>query len=188
MLQVLDLGLARTFCDYSNVVLQRRCTHPLSRFISVANGRYASLPPATRIIHHLQFRSNAVDSQAGISANLIGYSVQFIWLCLLGLLDGPPNDEDLFQTALKLDVVKNFVCSSEVRTMSPIQSWKISFSNLELRCPPYSVLILHPCCTGSCPTLSTTSFSSAVFHGYLPRRMRCPRKSSRDYTPITTGG
>lgn len=85
------------------------------RFISlplmgIANGRFISLPPFARLTSHHPFGKTIPKTQAGISARIRWYSVTFLWVCLMGLYDSPPEEDDLGQCSLTLYVVNMALC------------------------------------------------------------------------------
>lgn len=124
-LHVGDLGVTRMFCDHTQIVLHRMSTQPLASIIETANSRYYSLPSSARLCSHRSFRLNASDSQACISAKIRRQSVPFLWFGIMGLTDRLPDDEDLVQTALHLDVVKSFLCCPTFRTAEIIKKWQV---------------------------------------------------------------
>lgn len=123
-LHVIDLGVTRIFCDFTNTVLQHRSSQPLSRLSNSANTGLIQLPPCALLCLYHPFRANASDGQVCISVKLRREYVPFLRACLLGLLDVSPDDDDLVQTALALDVVNNFLCHPCLRLESPISKWQ----------------------------------------------------------------
>lgn len=50
-LHLMDLGIRSQFCDLTNTLLQRDSNLPLSHLISIANGRYMTLPQSSISLH-----------------------------------------------------------------------------------------------------------------------------------------
>lgn len=104
-LHVSDLGIIRQFCDLSNTVLAKTSQLPLSRTMSIVNLRFSTLPPSCRLSSHRPFRMSQHESQAGITGKIRRLSLPFIWVCLMGIPAGPPDEDRLLQCALQLDFV-----------------------------------------------------------------------------------
>lgn len=129
-LHVFDIGIIRNFTDWVCLVIQKHNNQlPLTRLISILNDRYTDIPPSARLPHLRPFRLKIDDVQAGMSGKIRRLSAPFLWVCVMGVSDKNPDEDDLLQCALNLDKVNQFLCSANnisVRhlTIAKINEWQ----------------------------------------------------------------
>lgn len=129
-LHVFDLGLIRNFTDMICLIIQKHNNQlPLTRLIAILNDRYVDLPPSARLPGLRPFRLNSDDVQAGMSGKVRRLSAPFLWVCVMGVSDKDPDEDDVLQCALQLDRVNQFLCGTNeinVRhlTLQDINDWQ----------------------------------------------------------------
>lgn len=129
-LHVMDLGVTRLICDVCNTLLQWASRSPLTRLIATGNNSYTSMPASARLSNHFPFKTLTNDSQAGMCGKIRRLSVPFLWVCLMGLANVPPDNDDIVQLALHLDVVNNFLCGQKQMTddyIKNLQDFRFAF-------------------------------------------------------------
>lgn len=127
LLHVVDLGLVRTFADNVHAVIAHRNYRSnvyKSTILSAANRRILSLPSLPRVNRYSPFRTSKEEKQAPFTGNHWRNMVPLLWYALLGLnRQAPPDNDDLFITALSLD---RFV--SGLRQVNESKSGSFSFT------------------------------------------------------------
>lgn len=85
---------------------------------------YTSLPPSAPLTSHRPFRETVQETQAENSGRIRLESVHFLWVCLMGLPDSPPDNDDLVQSAMRLDVVNQAIWDPYTWKLSNMSHWK----------------------------------------------------------------
>lgn len=94
-LHVFDLGIIRNFTDWTFLVIQQHNQLPLTLLVSILNERYAVIPPSARLPYLLPFRLKSDDLHAGMSGKIRRLSAPFLWLCVLGVSDKDPDEDNV---------------------------------------------------------------------------------------------
>lgn len=123
-LQVVDLGIARQFCDLFITVVQGHYNLPLYWLMAVINGRYLSLPPEALLSSQTPFRNHQQDNYAGLFGKIRRQTVLFLPCVMIGVSDCHRDENYLVQRALQLGILNKFLCDPIRITREDLKQWK----------------------------------------------------------------
>lgn len=125
-LHVVDLGVTRLFCYLVCTVITAHTTQPLSRTIAISD-RYLSLRASARLTSHVPFWATPKDSQADISGKIRRQTAPLLWCSHMCVTNYSPDNDPVLQTALELDAINDFLCTSANLKYSEIMKWQHYF-------------------------------------------------------------
>lgn len=105
----LFLDIILHFCDLTHNFIRHSDALPRSRSMKVINGRFIVLTTYAKVGFKSSFRSTTDYAQICISCGIRRESVSFLFVTLMGVWMGLPDEEKLLKTTYEF--INTFMCS-----------------------------------------------------------------------------